>query len=122
MRTIDVPTIGNRKRVTNAPDGYTFTDGVVVAAGDGGTPFETQSGIVGDPETVRGMYLDSRANKVVYVYGIDTELKKAATGIYYFDVTFTFSGDWFARLEGTGVSGIIAAAQLKFVVARSAFA
>lgn len=112
MRTVKAE-IGDKFRVTNAPDGYTFQDGVVVQTGQGGTPFETNAGTATNPTTVTG--------KLRTPDGTETAptATRDATGIYYFDVTFTVKGKWYGRLVGTGT--LVAADEICIDVAASAF-
>lgn len=60
-----------------------------------------------DPANVFATVQDPSGNQNDYTYGVDAELVKSATGIYYFDKTVDEAGLWRYRFYSTG-SGIAA--------------
>lgn len=72
-----------------------------------------------DPESVFAEILDPSGNEDEYEYGVDAELVKSATGVYYVDVDADEVGWWSYRVYSTG-SGQ-AAAESKFLVVESDF-
>ena len=45
---------------------------------------------------------DPSGTVTVYTFGVDAELVKASTGVFYVDWTFLLAGDHYWRMEGTG--------------------
>lgn len=60
-----------------------------------------------DPTTVIFKYKNPAGTITTLTYGVDAEVVKSATGVYYVDVDGDTSGTWFYRFEstGTGKSG-----------------
>lgn len=54
-----------------------------------------------------------------YVYGVDAQLVKSATGAYYVDYTTAAEGVHVWRMQGTGTA--VGAAEASFVVLESPF-
>lgn len=76
---------------------YTSGDVVRVTA-----TFTDLAGTETDPSTVTVLYEDPSGNVTSKVYGVDGEVVKSATGIYYIDITTDEGGVWKYRFEGTG--------------------
>ena len=63
----------------------------------------TDSGDVAvDPTAVIFKYKPPSSATVTYTFGVDAELVKSATGIYYVDVSATESGQWWHEFSSTG--------------------
>ena len=60
-----------------------------------------------DPGTVTITTKDPSGNETALVYGVDAEVIKSATGVYYTDITTDEDGVWHYKYVGT-VSGISA--------------
>jgi hypothetical protein len=64
--------------------------------------FKNASDAAADPTTITLKYEDPSANETTLTFAA-TELTKASTGVYYFDLTVDESGTWYYRFESTGV-------------------
>ena len=64
----------------------------------------TASGTAVDPGTVIGKYINPAGSVTTYTNGVDAEMVKSATGIYYFDVSILTEGVYYYRIEGTGTN------------------
>jgi hypothetical protein len=78
-----------------------------------------QTGAYVDPTTVTVLVKDPSLNVVPWVYGVDAEVQKTATGLYFFVVDADEAGVWEYRWEGTGVNQ--AASEGSFTVTPSVF-
>jgi hypothetical protein len=67
-----------------------------------------------DPTAVNCSILAPSGTLTTYVYGVDADLKKESTGIYYLDLDIDESGDWCYRWFSTGTAQ--AAEENKFTV------
>ena len=75
--------LGNKPRCTG-----TFTD---------------VDGVVQDPTVVLFSWVPpSTATPTVYTYGVDAELVRSSTGIYYVDLNANEVGEWRYRFYSTG--------------------
>jgi hypothetical protein len=83
--------------------------------------WEDSDGTDTDPAgTITFKYNDPSDNTTSLVYGVDAEVVKSATGIYYTDISIDEHGTWWYRFEsGTGTGQ--AAAESYFEVADSRF-
>lgn len=99
MATINRYDIGDLVRVTG-----TLTDA---------------DGTATDPNTVAFKIKTPAGATTTYTYGVDAEVKKSATGIYYMDVSTTAEGNWYYRIYSTGTGQ--AAAEGTFIVKTSDF-
>lgn len=79
MSTYDV---GNKIRVTG-----TFTD-----------PLNSDAAI--DPTTVYCTVRSPAGVNTTYQYGVDSEITKSDTGVYYIDLPLTTTGNWSVRWWG----------------------
>lgn len=59
-------------------------------------------GSAADPTTVTVKIRDPSGNTETLVYGVDGDVKKSGTGIYYVDRTIDEAGVWRHRWAGTG--------------------
>lgn len=75
------------------------------------------AGIATDPAAITFTYTDPSGNATPLVYGVDAEVVRASTGIYYVDITTDEEGTWFWRWVSTG-SGA-AANEGSFAVTRT---
>ena len=64
--------------------------------------FKNLSGVDTDPTAVTFNLLEPDGTVTNYVYGVDAELVKSATGIYYVDYTSDQPGRHLYRFVGTG--------------------
>jgi len=64
----------------------------------------TSSGTAVDPGTVYAKFRNPAGSVTTYTYGVDAELVKSSTGVYYFDITIATEGTYYYRLEGTGTN------------------
>ena len=76
--------------------------------------FTDSDGAAIDPATVIFSVKDPSGNVDSYIYGVDAEVVKSATGVYYVDVDADESGDWWYRFHSTGTGK--AAEEDRFVV------
>ena len=67
-----------------------------------------------DPTAIHLRYRDPSGNLTERTFGVDAELVKEATGIYYEDVTLDESGIWSWKMLGTGA--VVAAEETSFEV------
>ena len=69
----------------------------------------TASGTAVDPGTVAAKWrIDPGGSVTSYVNGVDAELVKSATGIYYFDIDTAAEGRYLYRFVGTGTNACAA--------------
>jgi hypothetical protein len=64
--------------------------------------FTDADGVAQDPTAVFFKVKDPGGNLTSYEYGVDAELVKSATGIYYADVDIDEAGIWPYRFYATG--------------------
>lgn len=62
----------------------------------------TVSGIRTDPTVVTFKIEDPSGNETAYVYGVNVELVKESTGVYYVYYAIDEAGEWIVRFNGTG--------------------
>jgi hypothetical protein len=62
------------------------------------------AGTTVDPTTVTVYYKDPSSNITELVYGVDTDVVKSDTGIYYVDIDIDEPGNWYYRWKGVGVA------------------
>jgi hypothetical protein len=55
-----------------------------------------------DPTTVVAKVRNPSGTTTTYTYGLDNQLVKSATGVYYVDVNLNAAGTWWVRFESTG--------------------
>ena len=72
-----------------------------------------------DPSTITGKFKNLSKVTTTYVYGVDAELVKKETGVYYIDIPVDTSGSWYYRYEATGTH--IGAVEGYFKVRESEF-
>lgn len=72
-----------------------------------------------DPSAVYAWYKAPGATVVTKQYGVDSEVGKIATGIYYLDVSVTTPGTWYYGFYSTG-TGQAASVDGIFTVSKSA--
>lgn len=80
------------------PNTYDIGDRIKVSQSTVFTDTETSTAF--DPENVKGKFIKPDGTETVYEYGVDSELVKAATGSYYFEVNLTAAGKWRYRIWG----------------------
>lgn len=78
--------IGNKIRLT-----VTFTD-----------PLNSDAAV--DPTTVYCSVLSPAEVKTDYEYGVDAEITKSSTGVYYIDLSLTADGYYYVRWWGKDAS------------------
>ena len=78
-----------------------------------------QTGAYVDPGTVTVLIKDPSLNVTTWVYGVDPEVQKTATGLYFTVVDADEAGLWEYRWEGTGANQ--AASEGSFTVVPSVF-
>ena len=83
------------------------------------TSFTNLAGVATDPTTVK-FKVKSPSAETEYVYGVDAEVVRTATGVFYVDVTFTASGSWSVRWVASG--NLVSAIEQKVKVRATAFA
>lgn len=71
-----------------------------------------------DPATVRGKLKSPAEVATTYTYGVDSNVVRSSTGIYYFDAVPDEVGAWWYRIESDNVD---AAAEDYFIVRRTEF-
>lgn len=81
--------------------------------------FTDSAGAAQDPTAVFFQFKDPSDNATTYTYGVDAELVKSSTGVYYVDVDADEEGTWTYRLYSTGTGQ--GAAQSTFGVKKSEF-
>ena len=81
--------------------------------------FTDTSGTLVDPTTVVGKFKNPSNAITVYTYGVDSELVKSETGVYYMDIPVNAAGLWYYRYESTGTH--IGAVEGYFKVRESEF-
>ncbi len=62
----------------------------------------TVSGTATDPTAVTALVKTPADVTTTYVYGVDAEIVKTATGSYYIDQNLSESGTWAVAMVGTG--------------------
>jgi hypothetical protein len=80
--------------------------------------FTNTAGANTDPTTIKFKFTTPAGVTTTYTYGVDAQVVKSATGIYYADTEVT-AGTWHCRWEGTGT--VVAAVETSFLVQRSNF-
>jgi hypothetical protein len=62
------------------------------------------TGVLFDPTTVRIAYRQGANPVTIKTFGVDAQVVKESTGIYYLDIDANVVGDWHWRIysEGTG--------------------
>ena len=65
-----------------------------------------------DPSAVTFTWKTPGASVTTYTYGVDAQLVKSSTGIYYVDLALNASGKWSYRFAGTGPGAASAENQL----------
>lgn len=85
--------IGNKIRITG-----TFTD-----------PLNASAAV--DPDAVYCSVLTPGGVKTDYEYGVDSEITKSSTGIYYVDLPLDENGNWYVRWWGLDASDVGAVAE-----------
>lgn len=85
--------IGNKIRITG-----TFTNPL---SGDA----------VVDPVTVYCSVRTPAGETTTYEYGVDTEITKSGTGVYYLDLPLDENGNWYVRWWGEDASDISSVAE-----------
>lgn len=55
-----------------------------------------------DPSAITGKFKNPSGTTTIYEYGVDAELVKSETGVYYIDIPIDTSGLWYYRYEATG--------------------
>ena len=73
-----------------------------------------------DPTAITITVKEPDGTETDYVYGVDVEVVKSATGIYYMDVSATDAGYWWYRVQSTGTGQ--ASGENSFHVKTSRFA
>ena len=81
--------------------------------------WEDAAGTDTDPTGLTFAFIDPSDNTITYTYGVDGELVKQATGIYYVDVDIDEHGTWWYRFASTGTAQ--AASEAYFHVRDSKF-
>jgi hypothetical protein len=66
------------------------------------TTIRDLTGALADPTGLVCKIVDPSSNQEKLTYGVDADLKKEATGIYYVDRTIDESGLWRYRFEASG--------------------
>ena len=65
--------------------------------------FYNFSGVLTDPSAIRVVTRGPDiTGEVAYVFGVDAEVVKDATGLYHFDYPLTAEGTYYVRFTGTG--------------------
>ena len=82
--------------------------------------FRNISDVLTDPTTIIIRTKTTADVEASFTYGVDAEVIKSSTGIYYMDITTTAAGNYFYRGVGTGT--LVAAGESFFVVRASEFA
>lgn len=81
--------------------------------------FTNASAVAADPTAVTVKTKTPAGVTTTYTYGVDNEVVKSATGIYYILLTLATAGLWYVRFAGTGA--IVAAAETSIDVMESNF-
>lgn len=93
----------------------TFTKGDLVRVSG------TVAGTVNvDPDAVYAQILPPSGSASTYQYGVDDEVIKSATGVYYIDVNLGTAGTWYYRFYSTGTGQAVSPDQ-SLVVKSSLF-
>lgn len=82
--------------------------------------WEDSAGDAVDPTAVLCSFDDPAGTRTNYVYGVDAELVKSTTGIYYVDIDGDQVGRWHVRLYSTGTGK--ASNEDEFDISESRFA
>lgn len=64
--------------------------------------FKNSAGASTDPSGVTAKIKTPAGTTITYIYGVDAQLVKESTGVYYVDVSATTNGTWYYRFAGTG--------------------
>lgn len=64
--------------------------------------FTTLAGAATDPTSVFFSFKTPSGTITIYQYGVDAQVIKSGTGIYYVDVSVTAPGNWNYRFYSTG--------------------
>ena len=64
--------------------------------------FSDSGGTAIDPTAVIFKYKPPSSSTVTLTYGVDGELVRSATGVYYADISATESGVWWHEFSSTG--------------------
>lgn len=81
--------------------------------------FTDSAGDATDPAAVYFKFTTPAGATTSYQYGVDAEIVKSSTGIYYVDVDANASGTWYYRYYSTGTGQ--AAEEGAFTIDRSNF-
>jgi hypothetical protein len=81
--------------------------------------FTDNAGAEVDPTAVYFQTKNRSGSKSTYEYGVDANVVKVETGVYYADIDATQSGTWWYRVYSTGTGQ--AADESSFEVAYSEF-
>lgn len=85
--------IGNKIRITG-----TFTD-----------PLDSDAAV--DPSSVYCSVKTPAEVKTDYQYGVDAEITKSGTGVYYLDLPLDEDGYWYVRWWGKDAEGVVSVAE-----------
>jgi len=77
------------------------------------------AGAVTDPDTVTVKHRGPGGSVTAWVYGTDNEVVKSSAGVYYAEIDADAAGNWYYRIESTGVGK--AASEGAFYVGPSEF-
>jgi hypothetical protein len=75
--------------------------------------FKNSAGTATDPTGAVLKYRAPAGTVTTKTYGVDT-IVKSSTGVYYFDLALSTSGEWWYRWEGSG--SIVAADEERILV------
>ena len=78
-----------------------------------------QEGVLTDPTEVTLKVQDPSLNDATYTYVAGSDITKASTGVFYYDLTIDEAGTWYYQYYGTGA--VIAAFEGSFQVPSSQF-
>jgi hypothetical protein len=81
--------------------------------------FTNLAGAAADPTTIAFKVRTPGGTETEYVYGVNAEVVRTATGAYYVDVTLTAASDWSVRFVASG--SIVTATEQTVRVRRTAF-
>lgn len=81
--------------------------------------FTNISKALADPTTVVLKTRDTAGTETSYTYGVDAEVIKSGTGVYYMTIITTAKGSYFYRGVGTGA--VVAAGESFFNIRASKF-
>jgi hypothetical protein len=66
------------------------------------TTFSDSSGTATDPTAILFKFANPSGTTTTYTYGVDAELVRDATGVYYVDIDCNEAGAWRWRFYSTG--------------------